>query len=146
MRAEAMGTLDGHRRASNLTVSQRGSVHHLSDMGTVRSSFSLTDNATDDSFSITSGFGGHRTTTVESAATGTAASIIDGRPTFRRPLGCAVLELPQLSKLLFEGADKSGPGLEFSMPICVPREEETFATLHEDIINNRTKDVTTTPR
>jgi dedicator of cytokinesis protein 3 len=104
----------------------------------VGSAASLADGATDDSFSITSGFDGHRTATVE---TFTTASIVDGRPTFRRPLGCAVVALPQLTRLLSETS-----GAEISIPIYIPKDESAFATLHENIIENRMKDVLVSPR
>ena len=136
------GTLDVHQRSIN----GRHPPAPVTDTGTLRSAPSLYDNVTDDSFSVTSGFAGHRTMTADTSVTTMTGSIVDGRPSYRRPLGCAVLELPHLSKLLSDGADLSGTGLEFTMPIYTPKEESMFATLHEDIIHNRTKDVYTTSR
>lgn len=72
------------------------------------------------------------------------ASIVDGRPSFRRPLGCAVLELPKANKLLSDGGDKGG--MEFSIPIFAPSSEEGFATLHEDVISGRMGNAATSPR
>jgi dedicator of cytokinesis protein 3 len=112
---------------------RRNSGNLLNDIG--RSGTSLSETATDDSFSVTSGFGGHRTTTVETSLT-TSGSLLDGRPMFRRPLGCAVLELPGLAKLTSGG---DGGGLEYNMPIYVPVEEAGFAGLHEDIIEKRSR-------
>jgi dedicator of cytokinesis protein 3 len=135
MRSEAnAGTLESHYRSTN---HRRASGNLLGDMGTMRSVASFSESATDDSFSVTSGFGGHRVNTIETSLTG-EASLVDGRPSFRRPLGCAVLELPILTKLMGDGEGSGGP--EFIMPIYVPRDEATFANLHEDIIHNRSRD------
>lgn len=111
--------------------------------GTLRSKVSLSSVMTDDSWSITSGFGGHRTMTADTSFTANA-SIVDGRPSFRRPLGCAVLELPKANKLLSDGGDKGG--MEFSIPIFAPSSEEGFATLHEDVISGRMGNAATSPR
>lgn len=110
---------------------------------TLRSKVSVASMITDDSWSITSGFGGHRTNTADTSYTA-AGSIVDGRPSFRRPLGCAVLELPRGNKMLSDGGEKGG--MEFSIPIFAPLSEESFATLHEDIIYGRMKDVASSPR
>ncbi|KAK8853154.1 hypothetical protein IAR55_003855 [Kwoniella newhampshirensis] len=104
------------------------------------------DNMTDDSFSVTSGHGGQRPDTIGTAITDGQASTLEGRPSFRRPMGCAVLELPRISILLETGADKVGSGVEFNVPIYLPKDEATFATLHEDIINKRSKEFLTSPR
>lgn len=128
------GTLDSHQRNGSL---RRGSGNLLNDFGNGRSDVSISETATDDSFSVTSGFGGHRTTTVETSMTTPAASMVDGRSRFRRPLGCAVLELPSLTKLMSAG--EGGGGMEYNMPIYVPSEESGFASLHEDIIERRTR-------
>ncbi len=115
-----------HRRLNgNLGDSLRGSSMTL-------------DNVSDDSFSVTSGFGDRRGSTVETATTMTHQAGPSGKVTYRRPLGCAVLELVQLLKL--EEAH------EFSMPIFVPKEEGAFATLHEDIIHDRVKEFEKSPR
>jgi dedicator of cytokinesis protein 3 len=129
MRSETQsGTLDIGRNDSV----RRPNGHIYSDMGTYTSSQSIAETATDDSFSATSGFAGHRTRTVETSVTATE-SIVDGRPTFRRPLGCAAINLPLLSKLTTE----SNAGVEVSMPIYAPREEAAFATLHDDVIGKK---------
>lgn len=56
----------------------------------------------------------------------------NGHQTFRRPFGCAVLEISQLQFL----NDKDAAS-EHVMPIFTPTSEATFATLHEDIIANK---------
>ncbi|CAG8521101.1 2273_t:CDS:2 [Ambispora leptoticha] len=55
--------------------------------------------------------------------------------TFRRPFGCAVLDISHL----LQGKEKESLS-EHVMPIFVPTQESTFATLHEDIIHNRNKE------
>ena len=149
MRSDALaGTLESQYR--NGSTASRRSGQLLSDRHTMRGVPSISETVTDDSFSITSGLGGHRTYTIDTSGTTTAASIVDGRPTFRRPLGCAVLELPPLSKLSSDESDKAGivpgTGFEYTMPIYVPREEAGFATLHEDIISQRSQLYATSSR
>lgn len=134
MRNDTMsGTLESVSRSGTLG---RSGGQTYSQLGTLLSTPSIAESATDDSFSVTSGFGGHRTATVETSVT-TAASIVDGRPTFRRPLGCAAISLPQITQMMNEASE----GSEVSMPIYVPRDEAAFGTLHEDIVNNRTKEL-----
>jgi len=58
---------------------------------------------------------------------------------YRRPFGCAVLELAQLSKMVAEGSDVS-PMREHTMPIYVPVNEALFSMLHQDIIANNSKE------
>ena len=54
---------------------------------------------------------------------------------FRRPFGCAVLDVSQFVK----GAEDSlSRPREVTMQIFVPTDEASFATLHEDIIHSRT--------
>jgi dedicator of cytokinesis protein 3 len=54
---------------------------------------------------------------------------------FRRPFGCAVLDVSQFVK----GAeDTVAKPREVTMQIFVPTDEGSFATLHEDIIHSRT--------
>ncbi|KZT43476.1 hypothetical protein SISSUDRAFT_1039891 [Sistotremastrum suecicum HHB10207 ss-3] len=64
----------------------------------------------------------------------------EGTPVqFRRPFGCAVLELTQLNKM---AADHSAVSSikEHSMPIFVPLHESGFSTLHVELVENRTKE------
>ncbi|KAL0580339.1 Deoxycytidine kinase 1 [Marasmius crinis-equi] len=58
---------------------------------------------------------------------------------FRRPFGCAVVELTQLSKMVAEGADVS-PNKEYTMPIYVPTHEVSFSMLHHNIIEGNTRE------
>ncbi|KAG6331845.1 hypothetical protein ID866_7243 [Astraeus odoratus] len=64
---------------------------------------------------------------------------------YRRPFGCAVLELTQLSKMVAEGAEVS-PLREHTMPIYVPTNEALFSMLHQDIIANNSKEYEKSPR
>jgi hypothetical protein len=58
---------------------------------------------------------------------------------FRRPFGCAVLELTQLAKMTAEQSDIS-PTMEHTMPIFIPTNEALFSMLHQDIIANNVKE------
>ncbi|EJD42755.1 cytoplasmic protein [Auricularia subglabra TFB-10046 SS5] len=58
---------------------------------------------------------------------------------FRRPFGCAVLEVTELASIVADGSDASGQR-EHTMPIFVPVQEDSFSTLHQDIIAGRTKE------
>jgi len=65
---------------------------------------------------------------------------------FRRPFGCAVLELSSLGALFAaEKGDASGTK-EYTMPIFVPTTEAAFSTLHQDIIASKVRDFTKSPR
>lgn len=135
------GTLEGYRGPA-----RGGSNSQVSTEMAPPPTPSFIDNMTDDSFSVTSAFGGYRTTTIDTVATTAGGSVVDGRPSYRRPLACAVLELPALSRLLGSGTDQSDLGPEFTMAILAPNDEATFATLHEDIIYGRTKEYASTSR
>ena len=58
---------------------------------------------------------------------------------YRRPFGCAVLELTQLSKMVTDGTEVSSMR-EHAMPIYVPTNEALFSMLHQDIIANNSKE------
>ena len=58
---------------------------------------------------------------------------------FRRPFGCAVLELTQLSKMAADDSDVSSTR-EHTMPIFIASNEALFSMLHQDIIANNTKE------
>lgn len=58
---------------------------------------------------------------------------------FRRPFGCAVLELSQLAQMAADDSDVHGPK-ECSMPIYVPTNESAFSMLHQSIIHHNTKE------
>ncbi|KAL7415449.1 hypothetical protein BDY24DRAFT_382988 [Mrakia frigida] len=62
---------------------------------------------------------------------------------FRRPFGCAVVDVSQFVK----GAeDATTKPREVPMQIFVPVDEANFATLHEDIIQSRTSQFERSPR
>ncbi|KAF8160994.1 hypothetical protein B0H34DRAFT_746533 [Crassisporium funariophilum] len=65
--------------------------------------------------------------------------INDGQAQFRRPFGCAVLELTQLTKMATDQTDIS-PLKEYTMPIYIPANEASFSMIHQNIINNNTKE------
>ena len=64
---------------------------------------------------------------------------------FRRPFGCAVLELAQLSKMAAEESDVSSTR-EHTMPIFTPTNEALFSMLHQDIIAGNSKEYEKSPR
>ncbi|KIJ49358.1 hypothetical protein M422DRAFT_161378 [Sphaerobolus stellatus SS14] len=64
---------------------------------------------------------------------------------FRRPFGCAVLELSQLNQLFAEKGDASVTK-EHTMPIFVAATEAAFSTLHQDIIASKTREFSKSPR
>ncbi|KXN90212.1 Dedicator of cytokinesis protein 3 [Leucoagaricus sp. SymC.cos] len=63
----------------------------------------------------------------------------------RRPFGCAVLELTQLSKMAADQSDFTGLK-EYTMPIYVPTNEASFSMIHQSIINNIAKEYDKSPR
>ncbi|TIB43241.1 hypothetical protein E3P86_00025 [Wallemia ichthyophaga] len=72
----------------------------------------------------------------------TAGSPIPSRKLLRRPFGCAVLNLGQLSA---KSNQEMNEAVQYSMPIYVPSmtsgvaAENLFANLHQDIISNNVK-------
>lgn len=78
----------------------------------------------------------------------------DGQRTFRRPFGCAVVEISQFcrdgaaaSTSTSAGAGAGAAGsVELPLPIFTPLQEAGFSTLHEDIIASRIKDFEKSPR
>jgi hypothetical protein len=77
----------------------------------------------------------------ESSPGGNFANLgtLDGCAALRRPFGCAVLELTQLTRVLTDPTEVSSTK-EHSMPIFAPVNEATFSMLHQDIINNNNKE------
>lgn len=75
--------------------------------------------------------------TTNSSVRGTVPS--DSSTQFRRPFGCAVLELTQLSKISTEQSDVL-PMREYTMPIFIPTNEVSFSMIHQNIINNNVKE------
>ncbi|TYJ58828.1 hypothetical protein B9479_000260 [Cryptococcus floricola] len=135
------------------TTPKRTSLYGISEAGgTLRSHFQSPSsmNLTDDSFSVTSGYGPelNRPPTIDTTngASTNGHSSLDSKPKFRRPLGVAVMLLPTLSKLISESSDASEAGVEKSVQIYVPKDEASFAGLHEDIVNKRVKQFGTSPR
>lgn len=70
---------------------------------------------------------------------------VDTPAQFRRPFGCAVLEITQLNKMASDESDISSTR-EHTMPIFVPTNEALFSMLHQDIIANNTKEFEKSPR
>ena len=64
---------------------------------------------------------------------------------YRKPFGCAVIELFQLAQLAQENLDISS-AREHSMPIYVPTNETIFSVLHQDIIIGNNKEYEKSPR
>jgi dedicator of cytokinesis protein 3 len=69
----------------------------------------------------------------------------EGGVMYRRPFGCAVLELSQLNKMLMERIDSTA-AKEHVLPIFVPVNEVTFSTLHQAIIASSTKEFEKSPK
>jgi len=63
----------------------------------------------------------------------------------RRPFGCAVLELTQLSRMAADQSDSTGLK-EYTMPIYVPTNESSFSMIHQIIINGTSKGYDKSPR
>ncbi|KAL1743069.1 hypothetical protein HDZ31DRAFT_41774 [Schizophyllum fasciatum] len=63
---------------------------------------------------------------------------------FRRPFGCAVLDLTQLTSMM--AIVDTSPLREFSMPVFVPTNESMFSILHQCILENATKEIERSPR
>lgn len=62
---------------------------------------------------------------------------------FRRPFGCAVLELAQLRDFAKDHVEATK---EHTMPIFVPTNEAVYSMLHQDIIGNNVKEFEKSPR
>lgn len=119
---------------------RRGSTIFSDAPSKWRSSVSIPDSITDDSASTTSGYEPHRTRTIDTQhSRGSFSSSQSGG--VRRPFGCAVFELPTLSRLTGDGG-----GEDFAMPIYVARDEASFATLHADIIQHNERAYDRSPR
>ena len=96
--------------------------------------------------SLDNGFRGSHSSGWISSPTETSAggnpATLDG---LRRPFGCAVLELTQLTRVVTDPAEVSSTK-EHTMPIFIPVNEATFSMLHQDIINNNNKEFEKSPR
>lgn len=70
-----------------------------------------------------------------------------GRQSYRRPFGCAVLEISQFNKVAADPSEQAATApREHQMPIFVPASESSFATIHEDIIASRIREIEKSPR
>ena len=85
------------------------------------------------------------TSTSISALPPSGSSGAEGGAMYRRPFGCAVLELSQLNKMLTDRTD-SIAAKEHILPIFVPVNEVTFSTLHQAIIASNTKEFEKSPK
>lgn len=81
-----------------------------------------------------------------SATAGRSTPTPEGIPAghFRRPFGCAILELSQLREFAADPSD--GAIREHTMPIFVPTNEAVYSMLHQDIIANNSKEYEKSPR
>lgn len=91
---------------------------------------------------------------IGSAASGMLSVDQNGRSTWRRPFGVAVLELGQFTNSASSNAIPDSPtspnpsninAQEYQMPIYISPNEASFSTLHEDIIDSRTKELEKSP-
>jgi len=89
---------------------------------------------------------GWSSSSTESPSGGNFSNLaLDGFAALRRPFGCAVLELTQLTRVFTDPTEVSSTK-EHSMPIFTPVNEATFSMLHQDIINNNNKEFEKSPR
>jgi dedicator of cytokinesis protein 3 len=91
------------------------------------------------------GYRGLPTSPTDTNPSTSVFAALDGGAAIRRPFGCAVLELSQLNKVATDAAEISATK-EHTMPIFVPINEATFSMLHQDIINNNSKEFEKSPR
>lgn len=82
---------------------------------------------------------------MSSESFGRSATSLDPPQYFRRPFGCAVLELSQLNSMAAEQTEVSSTR-EHTMPIYVPTNETTFSMLHQDILNHNVREYEKSPR
>ncbi|KAF8210093.1 cytoplasmic protein [Mycena galopus ATCC 62051] len=65
--------------------------------------------------------------------------MVDVASPFRRPFGCAVLELTQLARMAAEDVDVT-PAREHQMHIYTPTNEASFSMIHQNIISKNSKE------
>jgi len=70
---------------------------------------------------------------------------VDHSAHFRRPFGCAVLQLSQLSQFATDHSESSATR-EHTMPIYTPTNESMFSVLHQEIIAHNSKEFEKSPR
>ncbi|KAF7362005.1 hypothetical protein MVEN_00545700 [Mycena venus] len=71
--------------------------------------------------------------------------MVEASSPFRRPFGCAVLELTQLARMTAEDVDVT-PAREHQMPIFTPTNEASFSMIHQNIISKNSKEYEKTSR
>ena len=107
------------------------------DGGRRGSETSIRDPASPTTF--TSGWADNNGSSITSPSSIRPTNGLGDQMQFRRPFGCAVLELTQLSKMVADQVDVS-PLKEYTMPIYIPANEASFSMIHQNIINNNTKE------
>ncbi|GAA5945387.1 hypothetical protein JCM10213_005960, partial [Rhodosporidiobolus nylandii] len=150
------------RIVKNGAIKQSGSISHPAASGsppltaTASRSFLAAPGSTrSDAGSFDSGVSATPTVEGEASSAGMLWTDGAGRQSYRRPFGCAVLEISQFAP------KRNGLGLggeeerldphdfdtleEHQMPIFVPVAEAAISTLHEDIINSRIKEIERSP-
>jgi dedicator of cytokinesis protein 3 len=95
------------------------------------------------SYSSTMGWSESQSPT--SPVSGRGSMPLDAPAFFRRPFGCAVLELTELSKIAAEQGEVSSTR-EYTMPIFTPVNEQLFSMLHQDILASNSKEYEKSPR
>lgn len=75
----------------------------------------------------------------------TPSPISESTGQFRRPFGCAILELTDLNQFAMDFSEASSTK-ECTMPIYTPVNEAVFSMLHQDIIVSNTKEFIQSPR
>ena len=94
---------------------------------------------------VDNGRGSHSPGWNSSPTEASPSNTLDGCAAIRRPFGCAVLELTQLTRVVTDPAEVSSTK-EHTMHIFTPVNEATFSMLHQDIINNNSKEFEKLPR
>ena len=91
------------------------------------------------------GSSGYTNGSMSNDSFGRSSTSTDPPQHFRRPFGCAVLELTQLNAMAAEQTEVSSTR-EHTMPIYVPTNETTFSMLHQDILNHNVREYEKSPR
>ncbi|RDX50021.1 cytoplasmic protein [Lentinus brumalis] len=91
------------------------------------------------------GSSGYSNGSMSNESFGRNSTSTDPPQQFRRPFGCAVLELTQLNIMAAEQTEVSSTR-EHTMPIYVPTNETTFSMLHQDILNHNVREYEKSPR
>ncbi|KAL1687532.1 hypothetical protein GGG16DRAFT_127866 [Schizophyllum commune] len=102
------------------------------------------DGTHDDRAATALGMSGNNASSVGWADTSGTSNGVDASQQFRRPFGCAVLELTPLTSMM--AMVDASPLREFSMPVFVPTNENMFSILHQCVLENATKEIEKSPR